>query len=117
MLMKHLLAATCMAVAVLLLSGCEQRIGDFTFLSTKNIDLSNVDIRPSRADPEVEGVDSKWIVIVWGTPPSLKEAIDRAIEEGGGTALVDASLYVKHWWVPYIVGQTQFRVEGKVVGK
>lgn len=106
-----------LAVSALLLSGCEQRIGDFTIISTKNVDLANLDIRPAQHEPEVEGLDSKLIIIVWGTPASMEEAIDRAIENGKGSALADASLYFTHWYIPYIVGQRKFRVEGKVIGK
>lgn len=79
--------------------------------------MANLDIRPAQHEPEVEGSDSKMIIIFWGTPASLEEAIDRAIESGSGTALVDASLYAKFWYIPYIVGQRKFRAEGKVIGK
>lgn len=106
-----------LAVFALLLSGCEQRIGDFTIISTKNVDLANLDIRPAQHEPEVEGTDSKMIIIVWGTPASMEEAIDRAIENGGGTALADASLYAKFWYIPYLVGQREFRAEGRAIGK
>ena len=106
-----------LTIAMLLLFGCEQPIGHFTIISSKNVDLANLDIRPAQHEPEVEGVDSKMIIVFWGSPASLEEAIDRAIEKGGGTALVDASLYVKFWYIPYLVGQRQFRAEGKVIGK
>ena len=91
-------------------------MGDFTFLSTKNIDLSNLNMGARNNAPNVEGVDSKLIVFVFGGgPPNLKEAVDRAIESGNGTALSDVSIYHTSWYIPYIVGENKFRVSGKVV--
>lgn len=102
--------------ALFVLTGCEQRLGDFTFLSSKNIDLSHLDMQATDDAPMAEGEDSKAIVFVFGGgPPNLKEAVDRAIESGGGTALSDVSIYRTSWYVPYIVGENAFRVRGKVV--
>ncbi len=98
------------------LAGCEQRLGDFTFLSSKNIDLSNLDMDAEEGAPIVEGEDSKLIIFIFGSgPPNLKEAVDRAIEAGDGTALSDVSIYFTNWYIPYIVGESKFRVRGKVV--
>lgn len=103
-------------LVVLLFTGCEQRLGDFTFLSSKNIDFSNLDMEASENAPMVEGEDSKAIIFLFSTGvPNLKEAVDRAIESGGGTALTDVSIYYAHWYIPYIVGESKFRVRGKVV--
>lgn len=96
--------------------GCEQRLGDFTFLSSKNIDLSNLEMDAAEGAPIVEGEDSKPIIFVFSTgTPNLKEAVDRAIESGGGTALSDVSIYYTEWYIPCIVGERKFRVRGKVV--
>jgi len=98
------------------ITGCERRLGDFTFLSSKNIDLSNLDMDAPEGAPIVEGEDSKLIIIVFGGgPPNLKEAVDRAIESGKGTALSDVSIYHNSWYIPWIVGENKFRVRGKVV--
>ena len=103
-------------LGLLFVVGCEQRLGDFTFLSSKNIDLSNLNMEAGADAPIVEGEDSKPIVIVFGGgPPNLKEAVDRAIESGEGTALSDVSVYYTSWYIPYIVGENKFRVRGKVV--
>ena len=96
--------------------GCQQRLGDFTFLSSKNIDLSNLEMDAAEGAPIVEGVDSKPIIFIFSTGvPNLKEAVDRAIESGGGTALSDVTIYYTYWYIPYIVGDVAFRVRGKVV--
>ncbi|MCK4341890.1 MAG: hypothetical protein KAY37_09235 [Phycisphaerae bacterium] len=105
-----------LGAGLLFLFGCEQRLGDFTFLSSKNIDLSNLEMEADENAPIVEGEDSKPIIFVFSTGvPNLKEAVDRAIESGRGTALSDVSIYYTHWYIPYIVGENKFRVRGKVV--
>lgn len=102
--------------SLLFLFGCEQRLGDFTFLSSKNIDLANLEMEAAENAPIVEGEDSKPIIFVFRTGvPNLKEAVDRAIESGRGTALSDVSIYYTSWYIPYIVGENKFRVRGKVV--
>lgn len=96
--------------------GCTQHLGNFTFLSTKNLDLSNLDMEASANAPIVEGQDNKPIIFIFPTgTPSLKEAVDRAIESGRGKALSDARITHTFWYVPYIVGNEEFKVRGKVV--
>lgn len=48
-------------------------------------------------------------------PPTLQDAIDRALERGGGDLLIDAE--VEHWWVfvPFVYGQEGWTVRGDVV--
>lgn len=105
-----------LGASLLFLCGCQQRLGDFTFLSSKNIDLSNLEMEAAENAPIVEGEDSKLIIFLFSTGvPSLKEAVDRAIESGHGTALSDVSIYYTWWYVPYIVGESKFKVRGKVV--
>ena len=105
-----------LGAGLLLSFGCTQRVGDFTFLSSKNLDLSNLDMEASANAPIVEGKDNKPIIIIFPTGiPNLKEATDRAIESGRGTALSNATIYYTFWYVPYIVGNAEFKVRGKVV--
>ena len=105
-----------LGVGLLFSFGCQQRLGDFTFLSSKNIDLSNLDMDSVEGAPIVQGEDSKPIIFIFSTGvPNLKEATDRAIESGNGVALSDVSIYYISWYVPYIVGDQRFRVKGKVV--
>lgn len=98
--------------------GCHQRLGDFTFLATKNIDLSNLNMEVDPDASLVKGEDSRAIIFVYPLGvPSVEEAVDRAVESGRGTALGDAVVYYDWWYVPYIVGEMKFSVRGKVVGR
>ena len=89
---KTLLTAT----AVLLASGCAtQRIGDFTLLSTKNIDISQMD-QLERIGSRQDARDMKNSFAIYvGAVPSMEEAVDEAMEQiPGCRALVDVSVKV-----------------------
>jgi len=90
---------------ILILSGCATRIGDFTVLSTKNVDYSRLgdyEIVPSRAI----GEDFK----TW-TVPSMEEAVDKAIESvDGGVAISDVTVEGVYGFF-----STGFRIEGNVI--
>ncbi len=98
-------------LSVVTLSGCVTRLGDFTLISTKNVDLSK-GASFQRGPSRVKGKDLATIIIFIPTGvPNMKTAIDRAIESvPGGIALLDAVLSQKAWW--FIFGQSGFVVEG-----
>ena len=78
-----------------LVSGCTQRMIDFTVISSKNMQLQF----PSEATgPRVEGQDMVLFVIIPFGTPNLKEAVDRAIEQAGPgyDALIDGVIYQKN---------------------
>ncbi len=87
-----------MAVCVLSLTSCQQRLIDFTVISSKNVTLRLPD---NAKGPRVEGKDMKMCTI-----PQLKSAVDKAIEKAGPgyDALIDGVVYqrsefLKKGWV------------------
>ena len=98
---------------LLCMVSCTSRIVDFTILSTKNIDLARMNSY-ERASGRTEGEDTKHIIIVFPTGnPSVKEAIDRAIEAvPGAVALVDGVVTSKFFYIPYLFGASTYVVEG-----
>ncbi len=89
------------------MAGCTMRIVDFTVISSKNVKV------PTKARGQrVTGKDCTFVVFVPIGIPNMKEAIDRAIESGGGDydALVDGVVYQDNY--SFIIGQMCFRVEG-----
>ena len=102
--MKQKMMTSALVILVILMTGCATRIGDFTVLSTKNVDMSRLGEldRSSR----VTGEDRRtWSV------PSMEEAVDRAIEtEEGGVALIDVSIETVSGFF-----STAWRVEGTVL--
>lgn len=83
----------------LFLIGCTIRLVDFTVISSKNVSVPT-----KAAGKRVAGEDCAFFGI-----PNMKEAIDRAIESGGGNydALVDGVLYEQDRFF-----QRCFKVEG-----
>lgn len=99
-------------IASIVLTGCTQRVTDFTIISTKNVDLSNV-ANMKRGSERVEGEDAVYMIIFipTGTRPNLKEAIDDAVEKvPGAVALVDGVVSVENWY--FFIGKTAWIVEG-----
>lgn len=43
-------------------NGCQERIGDFTLISTKNMDLSNLNFEAGDGNPISEGVNTVPII-------------------------------------------------------
>jgi len=95
---------------LLVFGGCTIRLTDFTVIGTKNFKVpENVQI-----GERVRGEDCAPIILVFplGTP-NLKEAIDRAIEKGGGDVLIDAVIYSEFSSFVIFIQQC-FVVEGTV---
>lgn len=93
---KTLGTAAIFAVIAVLCGGCaSQRIGDFTLLSTKNIDLSELD-EYRRVGSRQDAQDTRNMLQLYvGAAPSMEEAVDKAIEQVRGCrALVDVSVKV-----------------------
>jgi len=110
MQLSKILIVSCVVV---ILSGCSQRMIDFTIISSKNIDLSRgADFK--RLPNRVKGEDRKSIIILFPTgTPNAKEAMDKAIESiPGAVGLVDGVITQHSWYIPYIYGEAWFEVEG-----
>ena len=79
------------ALAILVAaSSCNQRLIDFTVISSKNVSLRLPD---DAKGPRVEGKDMKFC-----TMPQLKEAVDKAIQTAGPgyDALIDGVVYQRY---------------------
>ena len=102
-------------MALVMMTGCVNRVGDFTIASTKNIDikktLHTVDTRH-----RVTGIDKKhyFLFIPLGIP-NLKEAMDNAEEKAPAcVGLSDVTVKYGEWWI-LIYGQQWFEIEGNPV--
>ena len=94
-------------------SGCSERIGDFTIISTKNAELGQKYVRTTLDGTKAIGIDSKPIIVVipMGNP-NIKEAVDKALEKNGAQVLTDVVIYYDYFYIPYIYGEMKYRVEG-----
>lgn len=114
--MKKTLSLILFSITVLLVSSCTTRLTDYTLISTKNIDISQ--LGNSKIDKNrVIGEDKVHIIL--GIPTQsqilIQEAIDKAIESvPGGVALTDGVISYSGFWA-VIYGQFSFIVEGNVL--
>lgn len=95
--------------------GCSQRVADLTLISTKNIDLSNVSL-DAREGNRVTGKHCVYWplgLIPFGLP-NLEEAIDDALEKGGGNVMVDQVTYQSGLYF-IIASQQCIEAEGTVL--
>lgn len=104
-----LMACLCL---LLVCSSCTSRLVDFTVISTKNIDFSQA---PNFKRGKVRNTGDDrvyWILSIPLGLPSMKEAIDRAIEQTpGAVALVDGVVSSKFIWF-VLSGYSEYIVEG-----
>jgi hypothetical protein len=100
---------------LLLLSGCAIRQGDFTILSTKNVEISRVDLKRIDFTRNVKGSDSRfWFLFIpFGAPPLLEEAADAALEKGGGDFMTSAVVYSTAWHA-VLFGWESWTIKGDV---
>lgn len=67
-----------------------------------------------RSTERVSGSDKSHIFIVFPLgSPNVKQATDQAIEsQPGAVALMDSTVTMECWYIPYVYGQIKLRVEG-----
>jgi hypothetical protein len=108
------LALIAAMVLALLAIGCASR-SDFTAISSKNVNLTGMKIDPSRNRGRASGEDCQHLIIIIPTsgPPTLDEALDRALESKQANLLLDAVVDFHYFFIPYIYGQTCWRAEGE----
>ena len=113
--MKKLLPAALFAA---LLSGCATRIGDFTVLSTKNMDLNSSDGFTTQTGKRVTGSDVQhWVLFFPVTGmANMKQATDNAIQSApGAVGLSNVVLYNTSVWIPLLYANGGYRIEGDPV--
>lgn len=100
-------------MTMVLLSGCSVR-SDFTAISGKNVNLSQVKIDKKASLGKAYGEDCQHRIIFIYTSgsPTLDEALDKAQESKHANLLLDA--VVKNEWfsIPLIYGRECWKVEG-----
>ena len=103
------------AITAVVLSGCVNRLGDFTVMSTKNMDIKRT-LHSVDTSKRLTGEDTVlYFIFPWGTP-NLEEAIDNAIEKDRravGLSNVTLKSFI-YGLVPFLA-ITGFEVEGNAV--
>lgn len=106
----YLIAASVFFTFSGLLSGCTQRIMDFTVISTKNVEVGAKYKKLKR----VEGEDKTiWVLFIPIGSPNLEEAVDDCLKKGKGILLTDGVIKRTDWWA-ILYGEMAFTVIGDV---
>lgn len=108
--MKKVLISLVAATAI---TGCVNRIGDFTVASTKNMDVTDAAHKIDYGK-RTKGIDRAHIILFIPTGiPNMKEAMDQAIEASpGAVGLSDVTIKQGAFVIPLIYGQQWYEVEG-----
>lgn len=117
--MKYSFCITAIAAA-LLGSSCTTRLMDMTIATSKNIDLNNVNQYATLPNARVKGENSTHIITIIPLGfPSVKEAIDRAVEQNGSNCvgLSNVVFYQTEWYIPLIYGRITVTAEGDPIYK
>ncbi len=98
----------------LAMSGCTTFRGDFTALSTKNVNLSNFQLDRSTSKGRTSGEDCQYIISFIPTSglPQLDQAIDNALENKRANILLDAVVEYSDFYLPLIYGERCWSVKG-----
>ncbi len=113
--MKRLVLIVGIGIVLGTLTGCATR-SDFTAISGKNVNLSNIKVDKSMSKGRASGEDCTHTIIIFptGGPPTLDEALDRALEPKQANLLLDAVVRFHWFYIPLIYGQQCWKAEGVV---
>lgn len=102
-----------MFVLLLFAVGCSSQYGQLTVASTKSIDIQNKKLQKVKSD--VTGTHSYPIIVLFPMgQPTIQGAIDDALKQGDGDLMMNATIVLKQWYIPYIYGETKFEVKGDI---
>lgn len=112
--MGKIVAALIIMLPILAVEGCTWR-NDFTALSTKNVNLDDVNIDKSKSKGRVEGRSCHRTMIIFPMDfqtPDADDAVDEALESADAQVLLDAVLQFESFYIPLIYGRTCYFAEG-----
>jgi len=108
--MKKMMLA---AAVVASLSGCSQRIGDFTVMSTSNINLNNGEFVTGE---RIQGTDYVPVLLFpWGSP-NLEEAVEDAVYKTSDNCVVGLeNVTMKLNSYSFLIGAFGYQVDGNAI--
>ncbi len=107
-------SCSALLLPMVLFTGCSIRQADLTALSTRNVSLDTVDLDKLPQVKGVTGKDTGFVFLFFPVSfPHLEDAVDEALDKGGGDVMVDAVVHSQGWW--FLVGQNTIEVQGNVI--
>lgn len=111
-------SSSCVLIALvvtLMTIGCSMRVADMTVITTRVVALDRVDLDKLPTKRRVVGETTAWhILLIPLGIPILKDAVDDALNKGGGDLMTDA-VVTSGGWTAILFGQSWLKVEGDVV--
>lgn len=103
------------AALACLLAGCVTDHGAMTLLSSKNVELSRVDLKHVPFTRNVRASDGRlWFLFIpLGRSPTIGRAVDECLLTGSGDFMTSARV-TSFWWSILLVSWESYRVEGDV---
>ena len=100
-------------ITIVLFAGCwNQRIGDFSVISSRNFDLNSDYVLLEKG---VIGEDTQYIIIFIPTGQiNIENAVDNALKRVDGDVMTNATIKLQGFYIPYIYGESRYVVEGDV---
>lgn len=114
--MNKQIRALVLVLAIATIStACTTRQGTFTVLSTKNTEISRIDLKRVQFNRNKEGSDGRlWFLIIpLSSRPTLEEASDRCLEKGQGDFMTSAVVY-RSFWSVLLFSYDSWTVKGDV---
>lgn len=95
--------------------GCTVRQANFTLLSTKNVEISRVDLKRIQLVRNQEASDGRlWFLFIpLAGEPTLEDATDKCLENGGGDFMTSAVVSTS-WWSILLFSYGSWNVKGDV---
>jgi len=117
---KNLLKITLFGSILIMGTGCNHRLGQFTVASSKTIPNLNY---KSENKTMVEGKDCTQIITIipiGSSDDKIQRAMDSTIEKANtrglkGNALIDVRVNSSWFYIPYIYGEDCVHVKGNLV--
>jgi len=79
--------------------GCSVHQRGFTFISTKNVELSRVDMAKTQVVRDQKGSDSRfWVLCIpFAGNPTLENAVNECLEDGDGDFIISPEVRSTGW--------------------
>lgn len=105
-----------LGVMLLWCSGCSSKLGDFTVLSSKNVNLADFSTYSGTGGDRIVGEDVKTCILLFWNKPEIqpKEAVDDALNQANAYMLTDATLKSEGFWA-LLLAQDKYVAEGHPV--
>lgn len=112
---RMFVALLVLSVMLLFATGCSQRIGAFTVISTKSFDVGTNYVKVYK---DVSGTDAKPIIFIFPTgQPSIQSAVDDILSKYDGDVVGDAVVEYSWFYIPYIFGEYRYTIKGDIYKK